>query len=113
MWPKGYKTTKVKSLEIWKRKHLDNRADIIIADVDNRKHECGKWATGYVPNPSTYLNQERWNDDITPIRQKVDTPKNDTEWLELGHKINEPAKVGESMGHYRARLQTIHNGAQS
>jgi len=42
----------------------------IIADVKKRKVEHGQWLCEkrYIPSPTTYLNEERWNDDIIQDR---------------------------------------------
>ncbi len=53
-----------KSLEIWKRKRLDERADELIEDVRHRKKNHKRWLEGFIPDPTTYLNQERWQDEI-------------------------------------------------
>lgn len=58
------KVAKVKAKEIWKRKRLDCVADDIIAAVNAQKTKEKKWIDGFIPNPTTYLNQERWNDEI-------------------------------------------------
>ena len=50
--------------DTWKRKRLDDMADALIADVQLRAGSDRKWLGGYIPNPQTYLNQERWNDEI-------------------------------------------------
>jgi uncharacterized protein YdaU (DUF1376 family) len=50
----------------WDRKKLDNKASDILAAVKRYK-ATEKWqAEGgrYVPNPLTFLNQERWDDEI-------------------------------------------------
>jgi hypothetical protein len=39
-----------------------------IADIPARLANDRQWADGYIPNPSTYLNGKRWEDDITPSR---------------------------------------------
>lgn len=52
--------------KVWASKHLDALADKIIADVAERAAKHGKWLDGFIPNGSTYLNQERWNDPIAP-----------------------------------------------
>ena len=31
--------------------------------------ETDKWRNGYIPNPSTYLNQRRWEDDMPPQKR--------------------------------------------
>jgi hypothetical protein len=63
------KVAKVKCQQIWKSKKLDGLSDKIIEDVEKRKLSDGRWLSNppYIPNPSTYLSQERWNDEIQPI----------------------------------------------
>lgn len=52
---------------------------MIIDDVKNRSANCDEWIHGYAPHPATYLNQERWNDDLTEkkneTRQRFDKQK--------------------------------------
>lgn len=62
VYPK--KRAKVKVEAIWKRKKLDKIADQLIQDVRRRLREDRRWLDGYIPDPTTYLNQERWNDEI-------------------------------------------------
>lgn len=50
--------------EIWRRKHLDPRVDALMSDVLRRLSADKRWLEGYVPDPTTYLNQERWNDEL-------------------------------------------------
>ena len=59
---------KAQALKTWKSKNLDVLADQIIADVKRRKAEHGAWLDGFVPHASTYLNGERWTDEINPKR---------------------------------------------
>lgn len=60
------KKAKKKAFEIWKRKQLWCLADEIIEKVKNQSENEKQWREGYIPNPTTYLNQERWQDEITP-----------------------------------------------
>jgi hypothetical protein len=54
-----------KAYDIWIRKKLDSIAEQIIADVINRKEKHAHWQDKqYIPMPTTYLNGERWNDEI-------------------------------------------------
>ena len=39
---------------------------MIIEDVKKRKKEDSQWAKGFIPHPTTYLNQERWEDEMSP-----------------------------------------------
>jgi hypothetical protein len=57
------KTGKKVCLATWKRRHLDDIADTIINDTIARKTKCRKWREGFITLPSTYLNQDRWEDD--------------------------------------------------
>lgn len=52
------------ALEIWQRKHLDDRTDALIADVERRKREHRPWREGFVPHAVVYLRNERWDDAI-------------------------------------------------
>lgn len=51
-------------VKIWSSKRLDQAADRIVSDVRARIASDRKWREGYIPNPATYLTQERWNDEI-------------------------------------------------
>lgn len=63
-WPSGYKTGKKICLEYWKRHNLKEKAHQIASDVARRKEMDTRWGNGYIPNPITYLRQERWDDDM-------------------------------------------------
>lgn len=50
----------------WKSKGLERFAQAILADIAAKKANDRRWADGFIPNPQTYLNQERWNDPVQP-----------------------------------------------
>lgn len=58
------KENKKKAEEVWKRKKLDSIADQIVADVTDRAARHKQWLDGFIPHPTTYLNGERWTDEI-------------------------------------------------
>jgi hypothetical protein len=60
--PGAKKVGKKPTLTVWKRIKPD--ADVLIADIENRLANDRQWQEGFIPNPTTYLNQERWNDAI-------------------------------------------------
>jgi hypothetical protein len=62
VYPK--KRKKKQALDIWKRKQLHLIADAIRNDVELRLTSDQRWVKGYVPDPTTYLNGERWNDEF-------------------------------------------------
>lgn len=45
--------------------------DALIDDVRTRASQDAKWLDGFVPNPQTYLNQDRWEDEINTERAKA------------------------------------------
>ena len=59
------KRNKKKAKDIWRRKRLDRIAPVIIDDVIRRKQHDQQWLKGYIPHPTTYLNGERWEDELT------------------------------------------------
>ena len=65
------KADKKKAREIWKRRKLDKIADLIISDVVKRIDVDKKWIGGFIPNPTTYLNGDRWEDEIEPDEKKI------------------------------------------
>ena len=56
------KVGKKPALAIWKRIKPD--ADLLITDIQERLAGDSQWREGFIPNPTTYLNQERWNDEV-------------------------------------------------
>jgi len=67
------KKNKLRTISIWKKRGLDKIANVIIADVKNRKANDSQWQNvRYIPHPSTYLHNELWNDEITkapPVKE--------------------------------------------
>jgi len=41
---------------------------LLLADVERRRTLDDRWRAGYVPDPATYLNQERWTDELSDSR---------------------------------------------
>jgi hypothetical protein len=68
------KEAKKTCLQKWKRSKLDNIADIIIGKVGLQLLNDRKWIAGFAPNPLTYINQERWNDELD-MRPRGSTAK--------------------------------------
>lgn len=60
------KKNKIRAKKIWERKKLNKIAVLICNDVSNRHVNDSAWADEqYIPHPSTYLQNELWNDEIT------------------------------------------------
>lgn len=93
----------------WKKIKLDQQADMIIADVGKRSKHDGSWMKGFIPDPTSYLNGELWNDEIIPPRETTNgtdmLPKRDEElapWA-IRHGYREP-RPGEEYLQYRQAL---------
>jgi hypothetical protein len=41
-----------------------------VQDVLNRIDGDKRWLAGYIPDPTTYLNQERWDDEMDDVTRK-------------------------------------------
>lgn len=70
------KAAKKKVLGTWKSRNLDSKFDMLVADVKNRLENDARWKNGFAPNPTTYLNQDRWEDDVVkqdPVQEKIDS----------------------------------------
>lgn len=59
----------------WLAKRLDRIADDLIADVRKRIASDDRWKRGFIPDPLTYLNQERWDDALTDAAPAGPAPR--------------------------------------
>lgn len=101
------KVEKKKARDIWKRRKLDRIADDLIADVQRRKKSDRKWLEGYIPNPTTYLNGDRWEDELE-AGGKLRLPDDPGEWEEWAASNNLPARRdGELFSQYRDRIRGL------
>jgi len=63
IYPK--KKNKKRSEKIWAKNKLDKKADVIIkAVVHQIQYELQWQDKKYIPDPDTYLRNERWNDEV-------------------------------------------------
>ena len=111
-WEKYPKKVAKKDCEKkWKSKRLDEKADAIIADVEKRIALHRPWIEGFVPNPSTYISQERWDDEIELVKQEDNVskfPQNGDDydhWRRMGAARNIHPGSTESERDYIARVK--------
>ncbi len=57
------KENKKKAQEIWKNKNLDKKYEEIISFISKAK-QTDRWNKGITPHATTFLNQERWEDEL-------------------------------------------------
>jgi hypothetical protein len=89
--------------EIWKRKNLNPLADQIIQDVAMRLSSDRRWRDGFIPDPTTYLNQERWNDEITGAPNAKDKRN--------GEHLTPVQKVQRAFAERRAGGEVVDSGS--
>lgn len=68
------KAGKSQCLGKWRSRKLDAIADQILADVARKAEKDRRWLEGYIPNPQTYINQDRWNDPVQPLSRDGPAP---------------------------------------
>lgn len=71
------KKDKVRAFSIWKNKKYDRIANVILEDIKKRLMNGVEWKDEkFIPHPSTYLRNERWQDDTSlnrsPVRSETD-----------------------------------------
>lgn len=93
------KVEKKKSEAKWNRLPIKTQR-IIMADIPKRKQTKG-WIGGFIPNPTTYLNGERWNDEL-----KMETSAAPTETLYKPVPVV-PERTPEEQARVRAKLDKI------
>lgn len=55
-----------------KIKPSEELTDTMIQAIGRMSHEDKRWLEGYIPNPSTWLNQSRWEDEpVTNEKQSA------------------------------------------
>ena len=61
-YPKKVKRKDAK--KVWQAKKLDALLETLLADIQERLKSDRRWREGFIPDPTTYLRGERWNDEI-------------------------------------------------
>jgi len=96
VYPKKVKRKEV--IKKFKTRNLCSIVDVIIADVENRKKNDQRWLDGFIPDPTTYLNGDRWEDEVT----RATTEKGEKQgWWETMTGIKEK---GEEFGITESRF---------
>lgn len=65
------KKGKKKCLAIWKSRGLESKAEIILEKLQEQIRADDEWLQGFAPHPSTYLNQDRWEDEIVLPKDEI------------------------------------------
>jgi hypothetical protein len=95
-----------RALEAWQIQGLEDLAEKLISDVKRRALEDGRWLEGFVPDPVTYLEEERWTDEIQPRRTAGDVASTVAPPTSAGDQRNpratpEAAKLASQLDYLR------------
>lgn len=73
------KVGKGAALTAWKKHSLDSKLPEILAavKVQSGSQQWKKDAGQYIPNPATWLNQSRWEDELAPVHDARGITYND------------------------------------
>jgi len=111
-WYEKYpkKRGKAEARKTWKRRKLDRIADEIIADTISRTKL--EWKDPqFIPMASTYVNQERWQDEIetstTAHQPKPTIPADPWAMQCFGSSAGYPIRDSEPIDDYRMRLGAV------
>jgi len=105
-WWKVYpkKVGKKLSKKIWDRDKL--KADELIAKLEIQVKTCARYQNRqYIPDPATYLNQERWDDEIEVQRIEVKLPRNNDDLIAFAESHGIKTQRGESYPEFRQRIE--------
>lgn len=82
------KKNKMKASKEWKKNKCNLMADQIINDVKNRIKNDPDWANiQFIPLPSTYLHNKRWEDDIREVTHEANRRSNQLTATQTGAKL--------------------------
>lgn len=71
------------AFKLWKKIPATDR-QAILADLPVRRRTHDPWLSDggkYIPNPTTYLNQRRWEDDIVDDKSQAKAPREVVSWI--------------------------------
>lgn len=111
-WWKVYPIKKAKKLcrQLWERENCEALAEQMIEHVQLMLEKDKLWKVGIgIPHPSTYIRQERWEDEpeIEQERQTSELPADTNLWhsfcIERGIK---PPRPGELVWQAKQRIES-------
>jgi len=85
---------------------MDSMIEMLLKDIELRILHDDRWKDGYIPYPSTYLNGDRWEDDLKMPDLIIQKKRNDESERQLQERIAASIKRGdEEMKEYIALVK--------
>ena len=63
-YPKQKRVGKAKCFRLWNKQKLEQKAGVVVAGLKRNLGYILRENGKYIPNPETFLNQERWDDEV-------------------------------------------------
>jgi hypothetical protein len=60
------KKQKDRAWGMWQKKRCEHALDAILASIEDHRANDSQWQRGYIPYPSTFLNDGSWKDELSP-----------------------------------------------
>ena len=105
VWPKKVKRTP--SRKKWVSMKLDKLANEIIKDVEFRVANDVQWKRGYIPDPLTYLNQRRWEDEMIQTQENEGNESYSERTARAVRNLEEAEAAGETLDPSAGRRSVI------
>jgi hypothetical protein len=94
-----------KAEKIWKRQGLDKIADQILFHVKQSIAKDKSWKEGYIPLPTTYLNGQRWTDEIeVEAKPEFKWPTTNEGWEDLANRHGIKPEPGKGWPEFKKKI---------
>ena len=104
------KVGKRAALKVWEKLSNEEKIDVLAALPNHIQYwKLKNTETEYIPHPSTWLNQGRWEDELDMTPKEIKRPalpwySTDELTMAKGRELGIQPYAGESMGQYRQRI---------
>lgn len=106
------KENRLKAMKTWQSHGLDEKADVIIEDVIRRAMFHKQWKTKeFIPMATTYLNGERWNDEIICEENEIAKTNNEASKPVSSRRVDKMQSAIEQYERKHGKLFGGNNGA--
>ena len=103
VWP--VKVKRKPAEKTWKSRNFESIGKQIREHVRSRVDNDPRWEAGFIPNVTTFLNQDLWTDEIATIPKETTWPVKNDDWEALGKKHQLTPGVGEMWPQFKERVR--------
>lgn len=92
-----------RALQRWRAQKVDGIARAVIHDVVNRALNDAEWIAGFIPDPTTYLTEERWMDEVQRAK-----PRQVTQLPRAPHSVPAEEVLARARPKHPSSASTVH-----